>query len=301
MKTLLAYLRLMRPPNIVTAVADILAGWSIAIHFIGKNDIFFFDLQTYRLSFLILATIGLYGGGVVMNDVADYELDKIERPERPIPSGLASRMGATILGIGLLVSGIVCAWMVSLLAGEIASAVAILALLYDFFGKHHKFFGPLNMGICRGGNLLLGMCVTPYLNYVWPLAILPVIYIAAITMISRGEVVGGNKKAILLAGLIYLFVIAGLMVIALFIGHPKNIFIVDAFVLLFASLIYQPLFAAYTTPDPIHIRQAVKAGVISLIVMDAALSACMVDWKYALIVLVLLPISLLLAKAFAVT
>jgi 4-hydroxybenzoate polyprenyltransferase len=164
-KTIVAYLRLTRPANIVTAVADILAGWAIAICFIGKNDIFFFDFQTHRLTFLILATIGLYGGGVVMNDVADYKLDKIERPERPIPSGLASRTGATILGIGLLLFGIFCASMVSCLSGAIAVAIALLALIYDFFGKHHNFLGPINMGMCRGGNLLRWKFIIGHVHY----------------------------------------------------------------------------------------------------------------------------------------
>jgi len=106
---------------------------------------------------------------VVMNDVADYELDKIERPERPIPSGFASKEGATVLGICLLVAGIIFARQVSQLSAIIASSIAVLALLYDYLGKHHNFFGPINMGLCRSGNLLLGMsaCANAVSSYFW--------------------------------------------------------------------------------------------------------------------------------------
>jgi len=294
----------MRPANIVTAVADILAGWTVTnAHYIFLNSSGLQYADTHRnLFFLILATIGLYGGGVVMNDVADFELDKIERPERPIPSGLASRKGATIFGICLLLLGICFAFMVSILSGEIAFCVAALAMIYDFFGKHHNFFGPLNMGLCRGGNLLLGMSAPFFvMQDFFLLALIPIVYIAAITMISRGEVVGGNKKAIVLAGFMYLLVIASLLFIPIYILKTKNIFFIDGFVFLFLLLIFQPLFAAYSNPNPANIRKAVKAGVISLIVMDASITCAFGGWQFGLIVLALLPISFLLAKVFAVT
>ncbi len=84
-----------------------------------------------------------------------------------------------------MLSGICSGFTVSILSAEIAAGIAVMALIYDFFGKHSKFLGPLNMGICRGGNLILGMSVISNLNYIWILAIIPVIYISAITMISR--------------------------------------------------------------------------------------------------------------------
>jgi 4-hydroxybenzoate polyprenyltransferase len=306
LKSLLAYLRLTRPANIVTAVADILAGYSISVFVENLFSKWIIPQHQFNLLFLILATIGLYGGGVVMNDVADYKLDKIERPERPIPSGLASRTGAAILGICLLIFGIGCAAMVSCLSGDIAAAIALLALVYDFFGKHHKLLGPVNMGLCRGGNLLLGLSATFSILLVWPLAILPVIYIAAITMISRGEVVGGNKIAISYAGVMYGIVIGGLFFISVFLNHSGSFFepqllIASAFILFFSILIFRPLIHAYRNPEPMNIRKAVKAGVLSLIVMDAALSTCFTGWMYGLIILALLPLSILLAKAFAVT
>ena len=72
-------LRLTRPANIVTAIADILAGVAIS----G----FLRDGHDYTpVLWLVLSTVGLYGGGVVFNDVFDAKLDAVERPERPIPS-----------------------------------------------------------------------------------------------------------------------------------------------------------------------------------------------------------------------
>jgi 4-hydroxybenzoate polyprenyltransferase len=66
----------MRPANIITSIADVLAGIAIS-GFLSQSD-----FSKHNISLLILlciSTIGLYGGGVVFNDVFDSDLDKVER------------------------------------------------------------------------------------------------------------------------------------------------------------------------------------------------------------------------------
>lgn len=286
-----AYLQLMRPANIITAWADILAGFAAS----GIVSI-----ANPSLAWLLLATTGLYGGGVVFNDVFDASLDSEERPERPIPSGRASLQGATWLGIILLGIGIIAAAQVSLLSMAIALGVAIAALLYDAISKHNVLIGPLNMGCCRGGNLLLGMSVVPeMLVQRWWLALLPIVYIAAITAISRGEVKGGKGET----GIFALFCLAIVLGSILVMGFFTNYRILTAlpFLALLAVKVVPPFIAATRTPQPETIRSAVKAGVLSLIILNAGLAAGFAGWLYGLLVLSLLPLSLLLARKLAVT
>ena len=288
------YLQLMRPANLVTAIADILAGLSLA-KFIFSTDIL--SIQTVIL--LSISTVGLYGGGVVFNDVFDAELDAIERPERAIPSGKVTKQSATILGISLLVIGIFCASLVSFESMIIAFAVAILALVYDKFGKHHPFLGPINMGLCRGGNLLLGMSVMmSSLHQFWWIGVIPVLYIAAITMISRGEVHGGNQSILYFAGFLYLIVSISQIILSYQFG---NLFITLPFVFLHIFLIFKPLVVAIQNPIGSNIGKAVKAGVLALIVMDAAWVSTSGNFQLAIGVLLLLPLSIKIAKIFAVT
>ena len=288
------YLQLMRPANLVTAIADILAGLSLA-KFIFSTDIL--SIQTIIL--LSISTVGLYGGGVVFNDVFDAELDAIERPERAIPSGKVSKQNATILGILLLVIGIFCASIVSFESMIIAFVVAVLALVYDKFGKHHAFFGPINMGLCRGGNLLLGMSVlASSLQEFWWIGIIPVLYIAAITMISRGEVHGGNQSILYFAGFLYLIVSISQIIMSYQFG---NLLITLPFVSLHIFLIFKPLIVAIQNPIGPNIGKAVKAGVLALIVMDAAWVSTSGNFQLAIGVLLLLPLSIKIAKIFAVT
>ena len=285
-----AYLQLMRPANIITAWADILAGFAVSGAVAIANP---------DLAWLLLATTGLYGGGIVFNDVLDAELDEVERPERPIPSGRVSRREAVWLGSLLLAMGILAAARVSLLSMAIAISVAGAALLYDALGKHHVIFGPLNMGCCRGGNLLLGMSVFPtVLIERWWLALLPIVYIAAITAISQGEVRGGKQKT----GIFALFCLVIVFGSILALGLLTNYQILAAlpFLILLAVRIVPPFVAATRDPQPEIIQSAVKAGVLSLIVLDATIAAGFVGW-YGLLILSLLPLSSLVAKKLAVT
>ncbi|MEQ9440211.1 MAG: UbiA-like protein EboC [Cyclobacteriaceae bacterium] len=302
-KKLFAYLQLMRPANIVTAIADIMAGaaatgvFTLALY--TNNNDWNSDYLTHLL-WLIGATIGLYGGGVVFNDVLDAELDQKERPERAIPRGDVSVTEAGMLGGVLLAGGILMALQVSWISAIIALAVALCALLYDAWGKHQLIFGPLNMGLCRGGNLLLGMSLIPAtLSTYWYISIIPVVYIAAITMISRGEVHGGNRLALWGGAGLYALVVVSIVLLISFSSEVN--WVAFLFLGLFASQIFPPLMKAIHYLKPQFIGKAVKAGVISLIILDATLAAVFTSWEYGLLVLLLLPISFGLARFFAVT
>jgi len=53
--------------------------------------------------------------------------------------------------------------------------------------------------------------------------------------------------------------------------------------------------------EPQLIGKAVKAGIISLIILNATLASAFAGWMYGVVVLLLLPVSLGIAKKFAVT
>jgi len=296
---LVAYLQLVRPANIVTAWADVLAGVAVAgatITLSGGTA----PVAWPVLGWLLVATTGLYGGGIVLNDVFDAELDASERPERPIPSGRSSRQGAAWFGGLLLAGGMAAAGWVSLPSGVLATLVAAGAVLYDARAKHHPVFGPLVMGACRGGNLLLGVSAVPAMMAAsWYLGLLPIAYIAAITAISQGEVHGGTSRTGYGALGLVVGVIAGLLAL----GGRADYRVLHAlpFVLVLAIQVLPPFWRAARTPSPAFIRKAVKAGVMALIPLNAALAAGFGGWVYGVLVLLLLPLSMGLGRLFAVT
>ncbi|NAS12093.1 UbiA-like protein EboC [Poritiphilus flavus] len=292
------YLQLTRPANLPTAAADILAGLAIAglVSSLGQEP----SASNLLLDclFLICASVLLYAGGVVLNDYFDAEIDRLERPERPIPSGLIKPGSAAFFGFSLLFLGVVFAFLVGTLSGVIALVLACSIVLYDAVSNKNVFFGPLNMGICRGLNLILGISVMGSIAQ-WKLAIIPLIYIFAITLISRGEVHGNNRKHLIWAGILYAIVVFGVLI-----NVPNQL--TDAwqvlpFLGLFAFSVYLPLFRAYRNNSAELIRKAVISGVLGLVILDASWAAGFGVWWYGLLVLLLLPLSMALSKLFAVT
>lgn len=295
MNRLFIYLRMVRPANVVTSVADVLAGAAISGAFAAN----LFTVAWPGILLLSISTACLYGGGIVFNDVFDADLDNVERPERAIPSGLITVGQATVVGSILLATGILLAGVHTLYSAVLAVAIAFFALLYNKISKHNSFFGPLNMGLCRGLNLLLGVSIiTASLSIWYMLAIVPIVYIFAITMISRGEVNGGNKTNLWLAAVLYAIVTG----IIFYFSYLNNKLLWSAIILIpFLWMIYKPLFKAIQNPVGKNIGGAVKAGVISLILMDAAWAVTFGNIYAAIGIVCLLPVSLWLAKFFAVT
>lgn len=294
-RVLKGYMILARPANLPSAAADIMAGAAIsgAFFLLPMTDALTLDFIS-----LIVASVLLYAGGVVLNDVFDVKIDRVERPERPIPSNVVPLKKAALYGSVLLLLGIALALKVSLICGLIAFILALSIVSYDAIAKKHAFFGPLNMGICRGLNLLLGMALLNNFDHAF-LVVIPIVYIAAITMISRGEVHGNNKRSIVFAAFLYGLVIAA--IVSVLVILQLNLLIALPFLVLFAFLILKPLIKAYQLNSPQNIKNAVKAGVLSLVVMDACIVAGFSTWWLGLLTLLLLPLSIFLAKSFAVT
>lgn len=283
------YLELVRPANVATALADVLAGYAVA------------GLAHPRaLGWLLLATACLYGGGVVLNDVFDRDVDRTERPERPIPSGRVSAGAAAGLGLSLLGVGIASASLAGTAAALVAAAIAASVLLYDAWGKRQGLLGPVNMGMCRGLNLLLGVAAVPaVLTDAWPLALLPLVYISAVTAVSRGEVHGGRRE-IAAFGLISLsLVLVALLILALRHGDGSWAGVVLTVVL--AWRVLPAFWGAYRTPSPGPIRHAIRTGVLSLVLLDAVIGATYGGALYSVAILATGAMAAGLARLFAVT
>ena len=283
------YLELLRPANVVTAVADVLAGYAVA----GRS-------HPRALPWLIAATMGLYAGGVVLNDFFDRGLDAVERPERPIPSGRVAAARAAALGIMLVVGGVLAASQATRDALVVATAIAAFVVLYDAWTKRHPVAGPVTMGLCRGLNLLLGVgAVQGALWNRWPIALFSVVYIAAVTAVSRGEVHGGRTTVATVALISVGGVVFGLLALAASSATGRI-----AGVLLAAALAYRvlpPYWRVVKNPQPAVIRRAVKAGVLSLVLVDSAIAASYAGPYYAAAVLGTGLVAGSLARLFSVT
>jgi predicted AlkP superfamily pyrophosphatase or phosphodiesterase len=171
--------RLFRIPNLLTVPGDPLAGIMLA-NAGGQRGV----------CWAIAASLSFYTGGLVLNDLADLEIDRRERPGRPLPSGKIALSSARTVCTALFVLGL----SFSAAGGSAGFLVGVMlsgmVLAYNLRLKSLPVIGPISMGLCRGLSLVLGAVMA---RPGWPPAV-PVIaagwlalYIAAVTNLARDE------------------------------------------------------------------------------------------------------------------
>ena len=279
----LAWLRLLRAPNVFTAVADIAMGYLVVQGSYEPWGLF---------TCLALASAFLYTAGMVLNDLFDLEVDARERPFRPLPAGqislpLARTVGFALLAAGVLfgaLAGVAYSAPVPWRSGAIAVLLAGAVLLYDGWLKRFPM-GPLGMGLCRFLNVLLGMSIAPAGGLLgfdagqWLPAAGIGTYIIGVTIFAKGEA-GKSSLGPLVIGMIVM--VAGAAILGWsgqFIARREG-FAIETYWLLLAVLVaifLRRCIQAALNPTPAAVQSAVKNGIFTLVLLDAAVALAAAD------------------------
>lgn len=296
MKVLFPYLQLMRPANIITALTNVISGFAASSYILNNGN-----FSNYpSLVYLLAATTGLYGGGIVFNDFFDSDIDTIERPNRPIPSGSVTKIQAAKLGSFLFITGLLAALKISRTAFTISLIICVLCFAYNWKIKHYPWLGGLTLAFCRGLNLLLGTTIMENsIHYLWALALIPFGLTIAITSVSQVEVAGNNKRVLKESISFYLLTL--FTVLILMYSYTNKIGLYTLFLGLFILVNGFYIQNALKSPTPINIQKVVKWGVLSFIILDATILSSFSNFYYGIMLLCLFPITIILSKFFAVT
>jgi 4-hydroxybenzoate polyprenyltransferase len=141
------YLTLVRFPNLFTLPSNVLLGFFSTQ---SSNAI-----EVNAIVLLILVSACLYAVGVIFNDIADRQIDRKERPNRPIPSGKIKQRNATILAMLLIAISIIVSNFISPATLTVVFVLITTIFLYDFVLKN-SVLGPAAMAATRVLNILLG-------------------------------------------------------------------------------------------------------------------------------------------------
>ena len=174
-----AWLALLRPPNLPTLPGDPLAGWCLA----GGGD------WPGVIAAAVAAAL-FYLSGLILNDVADIEIDRRERPDRPLPSGRVTRAAALRAGLLFGVAGLGMAALGGAAVLGLGTLLLMAILVYTFATPRGSTRGILTMGLCRALSVGLGIAAAGRLPTP-PAAMLAAAgiggYIAAVSWLAVGE------------------------------------------------------------------------------------------------------------------
>jgi 4-hydroxybenzoate polyprenyltransferase len=182
-------LRLARLSNAPTVVSQCLAG-SVLGSLAQRHDAIDWAALGRSIGIVLLT----YAGGMILNDVLDEPIDRVERPDRPLPARRIGRATATAAAVACLGGALALAWSLGHpTEAKFATALVIAAVLYDVL---HLFTGgtTLLLGACRGLVYLvaaLGQADGPWTatarDAPVALAVLVGAYVAIFSVIARGE------------------------------------------------------------------------------------------------------------------
>ncbi len=141
MRKFVGYLRLMRPVNCLMMGFAVIVGAALA----NPNGLGVF---WQNLAYSFLTGFLLTGASMAMNDYYDREIDAINEPNRPIPSGLIKPKNALIFAFVLTAAGFVVAYLTNILCLFTALIAWIVFLAYTTIGKRSGLPGNLLVSTC---------------------------------------------------------------------------------------------------------------------------------------------------------
>ncbi|OQX85726.1 hypothetical protein B6D60_07355 [candidate division KSB1 bacterium 4484_87] len=196
--------------------------------FIGMVSIFMGAFVTGTIQPLGKVLLASLSGGLItaaanaINDYFDVEIDRINKPERPVASGRISRKEAYIFSMVLFIAGIGLSIFVNWKALIVAISSSVLLYFYSAKLKRTVLWGNLTVSLVSALAFIYGGIAVNRLEIALIPAIFAFFYHLAREIIKDTEDVAGDqadgivtfpirygsRRALMLASAIYLFLIA---------------------------------------------------------------------------------------------
>lgn len=105
-----------------------------------------------------LVVFFMCAGGNALNDVVDLKVDRVNKPSRPIPSGMITKKQALIFSLLMFAACIFAASRVSRTVLVAAAAGALVLGFYDIFSKSLGVLGNIMVSLVIGSPfMVIGM------------------------------------------------------------------------------------------------------------------------------------------------
>jgi len=145
--SLKSYIQLVRIHNVIGAALGSVMGFLVSSEWK-------FEPKQIVLSALVVGFIA--AGGYVINDVYDVNIDKINKPYRPIPSGEVSIKSARILALIMFILGLFLSLFLGIYDFILALLVTIVLFYYAKKLKRSGFYGNLLVATATALSIFYG-------------------------------------------------------------------------------------------------------------------------------------------------
>lgn len=189
--TLAAFIRITRPLNSVVAGLSVILGIIMAESGYTGNNVSL--LYTYPA--LIAAVAFITAGGNVINDYFDREIDAVNRPDRPIPSGAVTPRAALVFSGILSLFGLLACAFTNLLCAVLAIINSLLLVSYAMKLKGLPLAGNIVVSYLTASIFLFGGAIYGIhgLSATFYVALIVFLAILAREILKDAEDIEGDK------------------------------------------------------------------------------------------------------------
>lgn len=176
------YVEILRPANAVMALIAV-----VLMAIIGK---------TYSIG-IALGAVSVFiatGAGNVINDYCDYEIDKINKPDRPIPSGRIRLENALYYSIILFIIAMIMGFLISVENGITVIICSILMIVYAYDFKQRCLIGNICVSLLTGLTFVYGALITKDITLGIFLGFFAFLMTLSREIIKDTEDIEGDKK-----------------------------------------------------------------------------------------------------------
>jgi 4-hydroxybenzoate polyprenyltransferase len=295
------YTSLVRLPNLFSAASNILPGYCIIVATIPSS---FSNTNVLHLAGLMVTSSLLYMAGIVFNDYFDIEIDKKERPTRPLPSGNVSKRTALTIAISSMIAANIISLVISWMSFVFAVILTSIIIAYDSRLKHKTIIGPISMSFARFVNVILGaspafpvlILSRESITMLLFIATMLFLYILSISILSKKEVRSKATRLNIIFPFAIVFVVIGL------IGIFQTVSFVNLALFSVVMIItFLPILRGQASLTPVDIRNTIRNMIISIIILDSVFVSGVIGLQYGLATLLLIIPSILLARKFYTT
>ncbi len=186
-----AYVELSRPVNGAIAFAGAGIGAHVAVRGRGAD---WTTADAWSTVAVGVATLLILSAGNALNDACDVEIDSVNRPHRPIPSGRVSARGAVRFAAILTAAGVALAALVNEMAVLVAAAAALCLVAYALALKRTPLGGNVVVGLLTSGAFAAGGIAVDALRH----AAAPIVFVFLFTvsreLVKDIEDVAGDEQ-----------------------------------------------------------------------------------------------------------
>ncbi|MBI5332166.1 MAG: UbiA family prenyltransferase [Candidatus Aenigmarchaeota archaeon] len=181
--------------TIIRPVNGVMSAIAVYITALVTGTVSLSTLLILPVFLAMLVVFLINSAGMVINDIYDIEIDKINKPKRPLPSGKISIKSAKIYAAILFIIGIGLSWFINIYALGIALLASLLLIAYAAKFKKTLLLGNIIVSILVGLSFIYGGLINMNIIPVLMLALLAFFSNLGREIYKTCEDVLGDKKA----------------------------------------------------------------------------------------------------------